>query len=346
MRAAVFHEVGKPLTVENVDDPAPASDEVVLKISRAGICGSDLHQAVRPGALKPGSILGHEFAGEIAAIGSGVTGGWRAGERVTALPIYPCRHCEACDAGLPSMCSSIVFSGYSLDHRGAYAEYIAVRGDLLQRIPDGVSEDEAGMVEPVTVGYHAVHRAENVRGAAVLVLGGGPIGAAAVLGARMGGAAHVVVSEPASVRRERCGMLGASGVIDPATEDVASRFHALAGRNPDIVIECTGVPAVVGQAIELCGLRGQVIIAGTIRPKQDIPGLAMFMREVTLRYSNAYTTQDFADVIDLIARREIDVLPMKTALIGLDQVPEVFDSLHTDPRQCKVLIEPGRVSAT
>jgi (R,R)-butanediol dehydrogenase/meso-butanediol dehydrogenase/diacetyl reductase len=343
MRAAVFHEVGKPLSVETVADPVPADDEVVLKVTRAGICGSDLHASERPGQLKPGSVLGHEFVGEIAAIGSGVPSVWKAGDRVTALPIYPCRHCEACDAGLPSMCSTIVFSGYSLDHRGAYAEYIAVRGDLLQAIPAGVSEDEAGMIEPLTVGYHAVHRAENLRGASVLVLGGGPIGAAAVLGARMGGAAHVVVSEPAQVRRERCTLLGASATIDPFNEDVAARFHAIAGRNPDIVIECAGRPEVVGQAIELCGLRGQVIIAGTIRPEQSIPGVKMFMREITLRYSNAYTVQDFADVIDLVARREIDVLPMKTALVSLDEVPDIFESLRSDPRQCKVLIEPGRV---
>lgn len=340
MRAAVFHEVGKPLSIETVADPAPAADEVILKISRAGICGSDLHATEWKGHVPAGAILGHEFAGEIATIGSGVGAAWKPGDRVTALPIYPCRHCEACDADLPQMCHSIAFSGYSLDHRGAYAEYIAVRGDLLQRIPAGIGEDEAGMIEPVAVGYHAVHRAENVRGASVLVMGGGPIGAAVVLGARMGGAKHVIVSEPAEVRRERCMLLGATATIDPFNEDAATRFAAIAGRNPDIVIECVGRPEAVGQAIELCGLRGQVIIAGTIRPEQMIPGRTSFMKEVTVRYSNAYTMQDFSDVIGLIARREMNVKPMQTALIGIDAVPETFESLRSDPRQCKVLIDP------
>ena len=110
MRAAVFREIGKPLSVETVEDPSPASDEVILKVTRAGICGSDLHAAEMPGRVPSGAVLGHEFAGEIMAMGSDVKGDWKAGQFVTALPIYPCRNCEACDADLPTLCSSVIFS--------------------------------------------------------------------------------------------------------------------------------------------------------------------------------------------------------------------------------------------
>ena len=113
MRAAVFHAVGKPLVVENVPDPIPASDQVILQVANAGICGSDLHMVENPN-MTPGIILGHEFAGTIAAIGSAVTGQWKVGDRVTALPLNACHDCAACDANLLALCPDNLFTGRHL----------------------------------------------------------------------------------------------------------------------------------------------------------------------------------------------------------------------------------------
>ena len=105
IRAAVYQEAGQPLTIETIPDPVPAEDEVVIAVRGAGICGSDLHITQHAGITRPGTVLGHEFAGTIAALGAGVAGGWKVGDRVTALPLFPCCACEACDAHMPNLCS-------------------------------------------------------------------------------------------------------------------------------------------------------------------------------------------------------------------------------------------------
>lgn len=346
MRAAIFHEAGQPLSIETVADPQPAADQVVIAVSGAGICGSDLHVTQFPGIMPAGTILGHEYAGTIVTLGSGVSGDWKVGDRVTALPLFPCRQCEACDAHLPALCPNGRFAGNSLDAPGAYAEYVAARADMLQRLPSGVSDDEGAMVEPLAVGHHIVDRAELPHGAAVLVLGGGPIGAAVTLFARAAGARHVVVSEPGMARRERCLNLGATAVIDPRSEDVAARFAALTGSAPQVVFECVGLPGMLHDAVMLCGLRGRVVVAGVVFAEDHLPPLAALGKEVTILYSQAYAERDFAAVIDALAKREIDVAPLHTATVSLDELPEAFENLRNNPAQCKVLIDPtGKASA-
>ena len=145
MRAAVFHEAGQPLTIETIPDPVPAGDEVVIAVHGAGICGSDLHITQHAGITRPGTVLGHEFAGTIAALGAGVTGGWKVGDRVTALPLFPCCACEACDAHMPNLCAHGNWAGVTPERPGAYAEYVIARGSLLQAVPAGIADAEAAM---------------------------------------------------------------------------------------------------------------------------------------------------------------------------------------------------------
>ncbi|MEO0030254.1 MAG: hypothetical protein RIS94_12 [Pseudomonadota bacterium] len=340
MRAAVFHEAGQPLTIETVPDPLPAAGEVVIAVHGAGICGSDLHITQHAGIIRPGTVLGHEFAGTIAALGTSVGGSWKVGDRVTALPLFPCCRCDACDAAMPNLCAHGNWAGVTPERPGAYAQYVVARAALLQGVPAGVPEAEAAMIEPLAVGHHTVGRAGIHPGEAMLILGGGPIGAAAALFARAAGARHVVVSEPAAPRRERCHQLGATATIDPAAGDVAARFAALAGKRPDVVFECVGLPGLLHQAVELAGLRGRVVVAGVLFEEDRLPPLVAFAKEVTIAYSQAYTERDFAAVIDALARREIDAAPMHTRTVGLDDLPAAFEALRGNPHECKVLIDP------
>jgi len=341
MRAAVFREVGKPLSVETVPDPVPAPDQVILEVANAGICGSDLHVTQYPGLAPAGVILGHEFAGTIAALGSGVKGSWKVGDRVTALPLNPCNRCEACDSHLPALCSHNLFTGNYLTAQGAYAQYVGARGNMLQRLPDGISFEDGAMVEPLAVGHHIVDIAELTPGASVLVIGAGPIGVAVTLFARAAGARHVVVSERAAGRRSHAVEVGATATIDPTVEDVAEAFarHADGGR-PQVVFECVGVPGMVRQAIELVGLRGRVVVAGVVFQEDPIAPLAALAKEVTIRYSQAYTERDFAAVIDSIATGKVNPRPIHTSTVSLDELPEAFEALRQPGSQCKVLIRP------
>lgn len=340
MRAALFHQAGQPLSIETVADPVPAEDQIVIAVSGAGICGSDLHVTQFPGIMPPGVILGHEFAGTVVETGRALPAGLKAGDRVTALPVLPCRHCDACTAGLVTLCPNGRWLGNYADAPGAYAQYLAVRSDLVQKLPAGVSDDEAAMIEPLAVGHHIVGRAELMPGAAVLIMGGGPIGAAVALFARSAGASHVVVSEPAVARRERCMMLGATATIDPRSEDVAARFSALAGSAPGVVFECVGLPGMLRQAVQLGGVRSRIIVAGVVFEEDHLFPLDAIGRESAIIYSSGYTEGDFAAVIDALARREIDVAPLHTSTVNLDELPAMFESLRSNPAECKVLIAP------
>lgn len=340
MRAAVFHEAGQPLKIETVADPKPAAGEVVIAVSGSGICGSDLHMTQFPGHTPDGLILGHEYAGTVAAIGSGVSGEWKVGDRVTALPLFPCHECEACHAHMPQLCPNGQFAGTTLDRPGAYAEYIAARADLLQRVPAGINDAEAAMIEPLAVGHHIASRADIRRGEAVLIIGGGPIGAAVALFARAAGAGHVVVSEPSVERRTRCLDLGATGAIDPTSEDVKQRFTAMTGTRPAVVFECVGIPGMVQQAVNLAAVRGRVVVAGVLFGDDALSHIGGLGKEVSIIYSQAYVERDFEAVIDALAKGAIDARPMHTATVGFAELPAMFESLRSNPAQCKVLIDP------
>jgi (R,R)-butanediol dehydrogenase/meso-butanediol dehydrogenase/diacetyl reductase len=339
MRAAIFKGVGKPLSIENVPDPTPDADQVILAVENAGICGSDLH--VTEHAHTPsGLILGHEFAGMIAAVGSNVAG-WKAGDRVTALPLNACNSCDACDSGLPALCSANLFTGCYLNAPGAYAQYVAARGNMLQRLPDGVNFEEGALVEPLAVGHHIVSMADMPKGASVLILGGGPIGAAVALFARHAGARHVVVSEMSKNRRTRAAELGATATIDPSAEDVLEAYRKATGEaRPRFVFECVGIPGMLREAVELAGVRGCVVVAGVVIQEDVIAPIVALGKEVTIRFSQAYTEQDFAAVIDAIARREINPSPMHSATVTLDELPDAFEALRKPTTQCKILIKP------
>ena len=340
MRAAVFHQVGSPLAIETVPDPVPGPDQVILKVAHAGICGSDLHMTESP-HMPSGLILGHEFSGTIAALGKNVAGNWKVGDRVTALPLNACQDCTACDRDLPALCSRNLFTGTSLLAQGGYAQLVGARGDMLQRLPEGVGFEEGAMVEPLAVGHHIVSMADMPQQAAVLVLGAGPIGIAVAIFALHAGAQHVVVSERSPDRRALAKTIGATAVIDPQQEDVVEAFaRATGGRRPERVFECVGIPGMLNQAIELADIRGQVIVAGVILQEDVILPIVALGKEVTIRYSQAYRERDFEAVINALAKGDVDARPIHTSTVSLDELPNAFEALRTHARECKVLIRP------
>jgi (R,R)-butanediol dehydrogenase/meso-butanediol dehydrogenase/diacetyl reductase len=341
MLAAVFHGSGQPLVIENVPDLIPADDQVILEVAHAGICGSDLH-ITENGSVPRGTILGHEFAGTIVELGGNVKGTWQIGDRVTALPITVCRTCEACEQNLPALCLNISFTGTNLRNSGAYAQFVAARTYTLQRLPSGVSFAEGAMIEPLAVAHHAVKLADMPRNASVLVIGAGPIGAGVSAFARHLGARHVIVSERSPARRKLALELGATHVIDPSVENVSERFVTLTGGRPQVVFECVGVRGLLQHAIESAGIRGRVVVVGVCFGEDVIKPLVGFGKEVSVRFSQCYTEQSFADVIDTIAAGKMNVRPMHTRTVGFSELPNALEALRAAVDQCKVLIDPNR----
>ena len=347
MRAAVFRGVGKPLAIEVVSDPEPGPAELILAVRDCGICGSDLHATevtdgsggMRP--LSPGTIMGHEFSGEVVAVGAAVAGRFKTGDRVTALPYIACGSCAACLTGQGHRCPAVVSGGFG-KIPGAYAEYVRAGVHETLLLPPEVDWRAGALVEPLAVGLHTVDRAGLRPGEAVLVVGAGPIGLATSLWCRFFGTGHVIVSDLSRERADRAARLGATGVIHAGSEDVTAAFKRECGRRPDVVFDCVGVPGSQQLAMDYAPTNGRVVVAGVcMHPDRILPVKAV-TKELDVRYVFAYGKRDFEITIDMLARGRIDASAMLGETVGFDAFPAAFESLRTDKSRVKVMLEPTR----
>ncbi len=323
------------LAVEEVPDPRPEPGQVVLRVAACGICGSDLH-VHQAGFLPAGSIMGHEFAGEVVE----GAGGLRTGERVCALPTLSCGRCERCREGLGVYCKTQRALGLG-QAPGAYAEYVAVAAHEVVRLPGGVDAERGALVEPLAVGLHAVAVARVRPGETCLVIGAGPIGIAIALWARHLGAREVIVSERAPGRRALAERLGATRVVDPEREELAAVLAGIAPDGADVVFEAVGARGLIQECVDRVRFRGRVVVAGVcITPDTIQPGLAV-LKEASVHFVLAYERRDFERTVELLERRELDPTALITDRIGLAAVPAAFDALERPSAQGKVLVLPG-----
>ncbi len=179
MRAAVYYEKDKPLLIEDVNKPEIGPLDLLLKVNRCGICGSDVHMAQAQG-VAPGTVFGHEFSGVVEQIGASATGGFELGDRVIALGGIPCGECPACLSNAFGNCSNVAMIGYDPSVSGAYSEYVRVSSLATLKVPDNVDMSDAAVVEPLAVSLSAWRKVAPQAGADVLILGAGPIGLAMV----------------------------------------------------------------------------------------------------------------------------------------------------------------------
>jgi (R,R)-butanediol dehydrogenase/meso-butanediol dehydrogenase/diacetyl reductase len=326
---AVVVDAANGLAVETVPDPVPGEGQIVLRVLACGICGSDLHVHER-GLLRAGSIMGHEFAGEIAETAHG----FRAGQRVCALPALSCGVCQRCRSGLGAYCEKQRSLGLGLAP-GAFAEYVTVAAHETLRLPEAVDTQAGALVEPLAVGLHAVRVARLRRGDGCLILGGGPIGLGALLWARYFGAGDVVVCERAPARIRLAEALGASAAVPPEAldETVARRFPG----GPPIVIEAVGAPGMIHRALGHVGFRGRVVVAGVCFGKDELEPIPALLREATVQFVFAYEKDDFQFTIDALAAARIDPQPMVTGRCTLEELPAAFASLKESPPHGKVM---------
>lgn len=334
MRAAVMDEVGRPLRLEELDDPTPDADQLVLRVLACGICGSDLH--LSDVAVPPGRVMGHEFAGEVAAVGPDVDR-WREGDLAVGFPVSGCGRCAECLVGNASKCPQTLQLGLQLP--GAYAEYVAVGAGEAFRL-DGLDHRQGALVEPMAVALHALERTELEAGEPVLVLGAGPVGVAVALWARQLGARHVVVTDPLAHRRELAEAVGATATVDPTSEDVRSAFERVTGTPPTAVIECVGVPGLIQHASDVAATDGRVTIVGVCMQPDSLFPLTAVLKELTLQFVLYYRKADFATTIALLADGRLDPMPLVTGTVDLDGFPDRFEALKHPTTDCKVLLEP------
>ncbi len=340
MRASVFKEMGKPMVVEDIADPEPGAHGLVLRVRNCGVCGSDLHMT-ESHSLNPlpgGSVMGHEFSGEIVAVGTALKGRFREGQRVAGFPYIQCGECDACRRGDATFgaCTNALGIGLGSSH-GGYAELVRIGGNGAHLLPDSVSFEEGALVEPLAVGLHAVDKAEIPRGATVLVIGAGPVGIAVMLWARFLGARHVIVSERAPLRREMAAKFGATDAIDPS-QPLTPQVEKIAGKGPDIIFECVGAPGLINTVMMEAPRGGKIVVAGACQQMDQFMPIIGIVKELTIQFVLGYRPPDFDYVIEMIAKDRIDVAGMITDRISLDELPAAFEALRNPTTQCKVMV--------
>lgn len=341
MRAAVLHGGGE-LRQETVPDPVPAPDEVVVRVRACSICGSDVHAfRGRHPRLSFPRILGHEFAGEIVALGGRVRG-FRAGERVCCDVDLPCGACGPCRAGRSNICERLKTMGFDCD--GAYAEYVAVPEPNLYRLPEGVGFDQAAAVQVLGISYHAVaHRARPRPGEKIAVIGAGPVGLGAALVAREMGA-EVAISDVRGDRLAKARELGIGTTLEAAEQ--GSREAALAltrGRGFDHVIECVGglQERSVADAVAMVKRGGKITIVGTFPDNRaTIPIAYLKDREIDITFSRG-NFRAFPACIELIASGRIDPRGYISHRLPLARAAEALALLEAGtPGVHKIVLEP------
>ena len=326
------------------DIPEPKSDgkKVIIEVSKAGICGSDIHYWVN-GEPK-GLVMGHEFAGVVVDPGDRLD--LVKGDRVTALPISPCGECEACRNGDVQFCPKTWNEavGLSIDNPGGLTSKIAIRSDMVIKVPDNVTDEEVAMVEPLAVGLHAAHLGRIAVGDDVLVIGAGIIGLASAEFAKKEGASYVAITETNKARGEKAVDLGvADEYYDATDKDLVENLMAKTNGGFDVVIECVGNGAAVNSAISMVKPGGIVVLVGVATDAVPTYTVMAVMKELVVQGAIAYTYNEFKSCIDLISRKQVDVLKFVDDIVPLERVQEAYERLTSGTDAAvKILVDPSK----
>jgi (R,R)-butanediol dehydrogenase / meso-butanediol dehydrogenase / diacetyl reductase len=333
MRAAVMQGLHQPLVIETLPDPTPGAGELVVKVGRCGICGSDLHMTEDPAYGKgAGDVLGHEFAGEVVALGKG-TEGLALGDLVSVIPLVSCGTCASCKSGEVAWCDKFGLQG------GGYAEYAVTRPNQCIKLPASASLADGAIIEPLAVALHGVNMSGLKQGDKILILGAGPIGLAVAFWARRKGAADIVIQDLNDFQRARACDMGASGFTVDPTDPIGGAERALGGK-ADIVFECVGVPGLIEQAISQVRPRGTILLLGLCTKPDTFNSFAMLSKEVRLVTSAFFTRQEYEEALDALNAGAAEPRLLVTDTISLSDTPERFEALRKRTHECKVLIAP------
>lgn len=356
MKAAVYHG-REDVRVERIGERELGPGEVRIEVEACGICGSDLHEyAEGPIAIPEDDphpltgetlplTLGHEFAGVVVETGADVTAPTE-GDAVVVNPIIACTVCRYCTDGQYSLCDSLVNIG--IHGGGGFAESVVVPAENAVVLPDEVPYGHGALVEPLSVGLHAVRRSGLAAGDTAAVFGAGPIGLSVLQSAIAAGARDVYVSEPRDARRELAERLGAAEAIDPAETDPVRHISAAADGGSDVAFEVAGVEQTLTQAVRTTRKAGTTVIVSLYEEAARLNPNFLMLAERDIVGSYGYSGGplaghgEFATTIRMLQDGRLDAEPMITAHIRLDDiVAEGFERLQ-DPASdhVKILVEP------
>ncbi len=340
MRACTIKDV-KKFEIKEIEEPKEEEGKILIDVKLTGICGSDIHNWVN-GEPK-GLVMGHEFCGTVAS--SGNKSDLKVGDRVTALPISPCGVCEACKKGNVGYCPDTWTNaiGLSLSNPGGLTSKIAVREDMVIKVPDNLRDEEVAMVEPLAVGLHATHLANIAVGEKVLVIGGGIIGLVSAVFSKMEGASEVVLIETNSKRGENAVSLEVVDEwYDATKEDTVAKLLEKTNGGFDVVLECVGNGPAVNSAITMVKPGGKVILVGVATEAVATYTVLAVMKEVMLQGAIAYNYDEFKTCIDLMSEKKINVMKFVSDIVPLEKCEEAYERLTSGTDSAvKILVNPN-----
>jgi L-iditol 2-dehydrogenase len=345
MIAAVFDGPGE-MDVREVATPEVGAGEVLVAVGANTVCGTDVRilRGEKTGGVRPPTILGHEFAGHVAAVGEGVKG-YEVGTMVAMAPIVPCRRCFYCRHDMENVCENRNGMGEEID--GGLSQYVRVPAEAVDAgclfVASGdLPPEQLALAEPLSCCVYGQRRSRVGLDDTVVVIGGGPIGFFHVQLALLSGARTVIVSEPSASRREFAKGLGAQIAVDPTSGDLPGAVaEATGGLGADVVILCIGLPALVNESFELARKGGRVnVFAGPSGGGQAeiAPGLIHY-DELEITGSTGSRRSDYGVALGLIESGRVKVDGMLTHRFPLEETVDAID-LAASGEGIKVAVMP------
>jgi len=352
MKAAVTTGKSREIIVKDIPMPMVRPGTLLMKTKYCSICGSDLEYLNKDfewrgkcGELHADAILGHEFCAEVVEVGEGVKG-WSVGERATTIGgMQPCGECYFCQRRLYHLCyggrpRQLFYNEHTPDgyggKGGAFCEYFLAGPGGLLKLPESVSDEEGALVEPLNIGVSAIQAAGLKTGDSLVVIGAGKIGIGAMLAAKASGLAPVMIIDLVDSRLDKALEMGADAAFNPDKVDVISEIVKITEEGPDGVIIAVREGKVLNQAIDMVRRGGVISLVGAASPTEVDPRL-WYMKNLTF-----VGTMRFAPIInslELIAHKQVNLKPMISAIIPLDDVQEAFDSMYRG-ENIVVLLKP------
>jgi len=343
MKALLLSEYNR-LEIQDLPDPIPGADELLIRVAACGICGSDVHgYDGSTGRRIPPIVMGHEAAGTVIQVGLEVTR-FKPGDRVTFDSTVYCGACDYCLREEMNLCNNRQVIGVSTSEfrrAGAFAELLTVPARIAYRLPDTFSFPEAAMLEAVSVALHGVAVSDGIEGKTVLVIGAGMIGLLLLQAAHAAGASRVFISDIDATRLKLAAQLNANKTIEASGNTLISEILRLTeGKGVDVVLEAVGRDETISNAIDCVRKGGTVTLVGNILPQVSLPLQKVVSRQIRLQGSCA-SCGEYPEAIELIASGKIKVASLITAVAPLSDGPSWFDRLYArEPNLMKIVLDP------
>ncbi|MFC4508559.1 MULTISPECIES: zinc-dependent alcohol dehydrogenase [Streptomyces] len=324
------------ITLEEVPAPVPGDDELLIRSTVVGVCGSDTHAALghHPFIDLP-YRPGHEVVGVVTGAGKGAED-FAPGDRVIVEPNLYCGECAQCRSGRYNICRQLKVFGCQTP--GGMADLFTIPADRVHRVPEGMTDLQAALVEPLATPVHAVAKAGDLTGRTVAVLGAGPIGLLVLTAARHAGATRIVVTDLLDTKRDRAVRLGADAGLPADAADLAALADAALGGPADVVFDCVAREQSMAQAIDLVAKGGQIIVVGVGAPGTTPIRLDLVQdREIRIEGTLMYTADDYRTAMSLITSGAIATDDIVTATFPLEDAGKAF-AASLDPEHVKVLV--------